>query len=505
MASILETFAIIFESDADDVKKGASEAKKSTDTLNKSLKKTDLSTQKLAGSFSGMIKAATGALAAALSFSVIASGIRGAANYADQIGKLSDALDINVKDLDAWTVAVQKSGGTAQSFAASAKTLNSSLAEFAAKGASRASPFFESLGISMLDANGNARKLTDVLPDLAESFKGLSASEASGIGQKIGLDQGTIALLRKGKVSVDEIIKKQKELGGITKEDTEIAAKFNDSLVDLQTSFRGLFTSVGSSVLPALTSIVDRFTSIVSFIRKNNDFIKGALIGIGTAVAVFVVPPLVTAAISAWALIAPFAAVVAVGVAVIAVFALLFEDIMAFSKGQNSLLGDMIKRWPLVGDIVEGIAKSFKDFVALLGKLKEINSAVVDGMILAWKALINKIKETLDNIFIGIDKIKSAFNKIKNLFGGGEVDINQNIISSQNALKNAKANPIASSSISSITNASRALTRNTDVRTGDIIVNTQATDAVGISEAISLSLKDQLRSVNSEFTDGVAA
>lgn len=505
MASILETFVIHFEADADDVKKGTDKAKKSTDDLNKSLKQTDLSSQKLGTSFKGMIASAAGAFAAILSVGAFAAGSKGAAQYTDEIGKLSQALDIGVGDADAWTGAVIKSGGSATSFASSAKRLNASLAEFATKGSSRASPFLESLGISMTDVEGKARKVVDVLPELADEFSKISKSEALGIGEKIGLDQATILTLTGGRSALDDIIKRQKELGVVTKQDKEIAEKFNDQMSDTKTLFRGIFTTANSALLPALTSILKGFEKFIFFMRKHSGLVKGALIGIGTAIAVFVVPPLITAAAAALTLYAPFLLIGAAVAALIATFAILYEDITRFLSGQSSFIGDILKKWPIIGVIVEDVSTRVKNLWSLIKLLGSAFLVVGDSIVSAWNEVIDIIKSSIDVVMGAINAISNAFGKVKKFFGGEDTEVNQNIKIGQEAVALANSTPFAAQSTTSIVSASKALTRNTSVQTGDINIQTNATDAQGISSAIGSTLSDQMRKTVNGLDDGVLA
>lgn len=80
-----------------------------------------------------------------------------------------------------------------------------------------------------------------VLPELAESFEKLSKQESAALGQKLGLDQGTIMLLRRGRREVEDQIRirrtwrcycrvKLRSLGNITTPQTtqqSIPAQFS--------------------------------------------------------------------------------------------------------------------------------------------------------------------------------------------------------------------------------------------------------------------------------------
>ena len=52
-------------------------------------------------------------------------------------------------------------------------------------------------------------------------------------------------------------------------------------------------------------------------------------------------------------------------------------------------------------------------------------------------------------------------------------------------------------------NNNKSLSRSTSVQTGDIIVQTQATDAQGIAAGVGGSLKEEMRTTVENFDDGI--
>jgi hypothetical protein len=533
MASILETFYILFDSDAENVKKGAAEAKQTTDKLNQSLNTTDAIGKKLGSSFVGLIKSAAGIAAAFLSVSAISTGIRSAIQYADRLDELSQALEVNIEDLSAWGDAVQLNGGTAEGFQETAKAMTAALADFATKGKSRVAPFFKELGISMVDSRGKARNFIEVLPDIAAKFEKLGKQEAFGLGRKMGLDQGTIMLLQKGRKEVDEVIKRQKELGVVTKQDAEIAAKFNDQWDYTAIAFRSLFTVVNSYVLPPLTAILKGMEKTIAFMRANKDFVIGGLIALGGAILRFVIPPLITMAVSAAVAFAPFFLIAAAITTITGLFALLYDDIMTFKAGGESLTGDIVKKWPVVIDIIRSIGDTFNyiidtvkllysyliglftdpigtwrrfkaDFLAdweqLVGAVPQLGQAFEFLQNIALK-VFDKIKERFGAI---IDLIKSSYNAITGFFGGGG-QATQNIELGKSFINNAATSPIASQTSNSIANNSRVNSRSVNVQTGDISIQTQATNADDIAGAFGKSLRSEIDQTIDNFDDGVVA
>ena len=544
MPSILETFIILFESDSEQVKKGAAQAKEVTDKLNKSLASTDTVAGKLGSSFKNLVSNASGALLGLLSVGAIIGGIKAAATYADKLDELSKALGVNIEELSAWGDAVQMSGGTAEGFQETLKSMSASLAAFATKGKSLLAPFFKELGIKMVDARGKARSVIDILPELADAFQKLGKEEAFGMGRKMGLDQGTIMLLQGGRREVDALIARQKELGVVTKEDGEIAAKFNDQLDDTAHSFRSLFTVVGRFVLPAFTDVLKMFERVAVFFRKNSDFIIGGLIGIGSAILYFVTP----AILSMLAALAPFLLIAAAVGAVVGLFALLYDDLKNFEKGNQSVIGELIKKWPVVGDILKNLIKvaelvldafmGIKNLLVnlfldplnawtifrtsvnngvnnLLQTFPQIGKAIDYIMEMfgkagdfigdVWDSIIVSIQKAIAVVMGAVSTVSGAYDKVLSFLGVDTKATTVAVQASQHALGVASASPLSSQTSGSILSSTKSLNKNTTVEIGAVNVQTQATDASGIAGAIGNDLNVQMRQVINNFDDGVLA
>jgi hypothetical protein len=73
----------------------------------------------------------------------------------------------------------------------------------------------------------------------------------------------------------------------------------------------------------------------------------------------------------------------------------------------------------------------------------------------------------------------------------------------KSAINTASNSPIAAQTSGSIANSFKSSARNTSVQTGDIIVQTQATDAEGIAREVGGSLNSQMRAAVDNFDDGV--
>ena len=484
--SLLAEFFIRFTSDATGVAKGAKEAKVATDSVNNSLLSTNQLAAKAGNSFMNLAKQYGGFIAASLSVGALVKGINNAANFADHLDELSKAINVNVEDLSVWGDAVKIAGGTAESFQETTKHMAAELANFATKGTSRAAPFFRSLGIAMVDSAGKARNFFELLPELADAFQKLGKEESFGIGRKMGLDDGTIMLMQKGRVEVDAIIKRQKELGVVTKEDAEIAAKFNDQWDDMQHAFRSVFTAVGSAVLPAFTAILNIVERVALFMKKHSSFMTGIFVALGVAILTFVVPPLLSAAAAALVLYAPFLLIGAAVAALIVGFGFLWDELSNFFEGNDSYIGDLVKKWPKLGFAIFAIRDAVK------------------GLGATFKAVFAFIKDGAQSVLDFFDKILGVYEKVKGAlgFGGGSASTGS---AGQAALASASGNPFGALTSQSIANSTQNQSSSNSLSIGQVAVNTQATDANGIGAALGPALQTHMRQAVNSFDDGIRA
>lgn len=480
--NILETFLILFESDSAEVKKGADDAKKSTDGLEDSITSADKASQKLGQSFLAMATQAITSIAALMSVGAIAKGVFIAADYADRLDEASEALGESVENIDAWGGAVTISGGSTDSFIGSIKSLSANMAQMDTTGKSRVAPFFKELGISMLDAAGKARPIMELLPEIAGAFEGMNKQQAIGFGRKLGLDDGTIMLLQKGRREVDALIARQKELGTVRAEDAQAAAQYYDALDDTARVFRSLFSIIAGDVLPVLTWLLEGLQDIGIWMRNHEGFIYGFLstlivlmTTLGVRAGLAVIPLLALA----WPFIAVAAGVTALSVAM----GLLWDDFMKFKEGGQSLIP-----WE---DILGG-------FMALK-----------DGVFAIWDSIVEYIEGSIEGILRAISAIKNFFTAGTDSYKEARRRMSPAAAAQDELLGQAKgqinlasSTPIAAQSSQSIM-SSRNLNQSNSVAIGEVNIQTQATDADGISNEIGRSLKGQMNQVISNYDDGV--
>lgn len=253
---------------------------------------------------------------------------------ADALGKFSDSIGQNIEDVHAWQEAVKRCGGSAESFQGSIKGLSAQLSRMELIGTSKVGRMLEEMGIATTDANGKARETFDVLGDLADKFKDMSAPEATAKGQLIGFDSGFVALLREGRDGVKDLVNKQKELGVYTKEDAKVTAEFNDQLDDSKQAFMGVAKTVMVMIVPAMKTLAEWTTKFFVYLRQHQTFIKAFFVMIATLITALLIPTLME--LFATLLANP----ITWAVLALAGLALVIEDLVTWAEGGESALAD---------------------------------------------------------------------------------------------------------------------------------------------------------------------
>lgn len=510
----------------------------------------------------GMAKGALGAFAAVLAVGDFIGRAFDSIDHSEQIGRISNTLNVAVEDLDAFGKAAEIAGGDAQGAFDSLTDIAEKAGEAMGDVESQAAKSFKQLGVSLKSANGESRNSLDLMLQLADATAKLDRQSAIFQIKQLGVtDNRTIDLILKGRKEIEQLIKTQKELGVTTKEDVEIAQRYKLALASLNTSYDSVATRVASAFLPALTQVVDWLRQGINWGRENAGVIKGAFIGIAAIVAAVYLPAMLSAAAATLAATWPILAIgAAVGAAATA-FGLLYDDITTFLDGGDSFIGQVSEKWPIVGEIVKQWAaylgllkdvamavfgalgdlitqptKAWDNFTAavntayenFMGKstlIKEAVASIGDAFTMlkgfvtaAWEAMIASITRGFDFIMSGVNKVRGLAAKVgigtdpaaqnnpvvpgEGLING-DVPIAPGLAAGQRQLAAIASTPIASQTSNSVVMGARSQSRETSVQTGDIIVQTQATDAQGIAGAVGDTMTAQLQQAANNFDDGV--
>lgn len=512
---ILDTFYTLFKADSTDLQKGAKEAVKTTDQVEKSLKSADKASDKLGVSFGRMINQAAYALTALFSVGAVISGIRAATEYTSYLSKMSEHLGYNVQAIEMWQGAVIKAGGDALKFQTTIQNLDISIRDIAKTGEGEAAKAFKKLGINIKDAQGNARTFLSVMPDIARAFEGLSKTDSSALGYQLGLDYGTIMLLQKSKIEIDALIEREKELGLITKKDTEVAQKFNLQVNDTSHAFRSLFVQISTEVLPVFEKVYKFFERVAISLRENKHLAIGTVIGIVASITSYLIPSFLglgNAAGKIGKVFGKWTILLAIIGAISSAIGILYDDFVVFQKGGDSVIGDLVKKYPelieifnAIGDAISFVSDIFKKFnitplgvlVTALNAVLHVITSIYDGIKAGWD-LLGQFGRGVKSVVSGVESISG---KVLNTIGINPDNASQVATSLQQFDKS----PINSQVPGSISNSSRSSSKTANVTTGPVTINTQATNSEEISAAFSKNLSKQMDQALNDYDDGVVA
>lgn len=506
--ALLEELLIKIGVDATGVDRNIDQSTKKTDQLTDSLEKTEKQSTETGTAFAGLAAKALGALTAILSVGNAISGVVGRADMIGELVRTSEALGIAIGDLDAFGKAAERAGGDAQGARDSLTDMAEALGEALSDKESGRAKAFKALGVSITDTNGKAKDgLTGIL-DLAGAVEKLDKSAAVFKIKELGItDNRTVELILKGRKELERMLAVQKAQGVVTKEAAERARVFNENLYALRGATSNASNSFLDSLIPALTKVITWLTKVVEWATEHKDVIVGFFIAIAGIVAAVYLPAMIAAAAATLAATWPLLAIIATIGLVAAAFALVYEDVMNFIDGNNSLIGQIFEKYPLVKDVVMGIVDAFK----FLGEVvAQVFSSLVTGF-----------KQVIDFVSRGVSQIKNGVSSVSGFFGVGEgvaqnqaalpsgsgqdaldVPENSSIPMAQAAIANASASPLNGVSSNAITNSTQ--TKNTTVEIGQVTVNSQATDAQGVAKDMNSELSNQLKNLEHESATGVS-
>ncbi|EHL7666658.1 hypothetical protein KEH73_000772 [Salmonella enterica] len=406
--SVLDTFLILFESDASDVKKGTDEANKSAETLDKTLDKIGITTDGITSSFSGLATVALGSMAAFMSLGGIISGTIDKAEEIDALARSAQSLNMPVEDLDAWGKAAERAGGDADGMRDSLTDLAEKMGEASSDAKSGAAKSFQELGIALKNSDGSTKNAAQGMLDLADSVSTLSREQAIFRIKELGVtDNRTVDLILKGRGAIEDMIKTQKAFGVVTKQDAETAQKFKMELDSTKSMFNSLATQAGVSIMPLLTDFLKIVGKTVQFLNQHKDSIKTFFIVGGTAIAAYYTPAMLAAAkatlLATWPIIAIAAAVAA--------FALILDDFNNYLNGNASVIGELSQEYPVLAEALKGVGAAFKiiwDLCTIVAKFLwdcfTNPDQAIDNMTKSLSELWNWFVK-----FFGIDKLTQKF------------------------------------------------------------------------------------------------
>ena len=282
------------------------------------------------------------------------------------LDRFAQNLNQGVNSISAWSNAAEQAGGSAEGLQGTMDMLSKSQTELQLTGQSGLIPYFSALGVSLADTQGKARPVNELLLDLSDRFSKMDRTTANNMGRMMGIDQGTMQLLLKGRSEVELMIARQKEYGAVTKQQAEEASRLRNAMVASKQSFEAFGRELLSAATPALEKMFAIFADFGSWIQENKEFVQTFLtiIAVGLAGIAAATLPINLTVVAVLALAAAVAA--------------LWQDYQTWKRGGDSfidwskwepgfkaagaaikwlkdLLGDMVYRAIAAADVLSAV------------------------------------------------------------------------------------------------------------------------------------------------------
>jgi hypothetical protein len=309
-----------------------------------------------------------------------------------QLTNLSTNLRINATSLQSWQNAAMTGGGTAEGMAASLTGIKQAMNGLVMFGDASMLPYFNALGVSMVDSYGKVRDMNDVMLDLADSFSKMPRDQAYTLAKQMGFDDGTFNTLVQGRKELQEILAIQKQMYHSDEKAIAQSKELTKQQAILNAHWQSMKQLVGDALTPILIGLVKVVNGFFEFLQRHEKVIKAVFRTAAIIIGMLLIPTLLSAGRALLGFIAPFtplirvfgllgAAISPVTIAITALaaaFVLLYDDYKTWSEGGKSLFN-----WSA---FVNGIEKC-KLFVESLsdafGRLSEKASEAAVSMLAA--------------------------------------------------------------------------------------------------------------------------
>lgn len=269
MATVIDSLIVTlgldnkdFQQGMKDTEKGLSDTRKNTDRVGKQI----AASGKDAAEFFGQMQRS------AIKFFAVLTAGKGLINFTRDVvttganlSRLSKNLNISADTIHRWGKASELNGGSVEGFLGTLQNLGSQVTEIFMKGDSAITPYLRQLGVSVTDAAGKAKPLTDILADIADATEKAfpDRNQRYSYLKQMGFDEGTINLIAKGGKELRSTLAAQQ---GFSQKDADAAYKAEQTWIKAQQRLEKLTRELVIKVLPSLERLAESFVKMAEVI-----------------------------------------------------------------------------------------------------------------------------------------------------------------------------------------------------------------------------------------------
>lgn len=306
------------------------------------------------------------------------------------LDRTAESLGLSVERLQMWQGAAQAAGGEAEEIADRFRDLNDYIVDATKFDSGPLKEIAAELGIGLTDAAGKARSAEEVMLDLAAAFERVGEQEAVGYGMQLSFDPATIGLLQQGRGELETLLNRQRELGILTRRDTEAATAARQAFVD---AIKAVTYIVGSTLTPVLEIVAEKLSALARWAVEHQDFLRIMFVVAAVAITGILLPALYSMAAAGLAAIAPFLPLIAL----VTALGLALDDLNAFIEGGNSAFGELLRWLGLTDQQIEAVRAAFANVKGYIGAVFDLLKALftldADGVLAALDKMLGHVRD----------------------------------------------------------------------------------------------------------------
>jgi len=275
MASVIDTFLVAVGLDVSAYNSGMKSAegslKKFGENNDAQKKRLDEQSKAMAAGFNKVKQELIGLVAVAMGAKGVKDFFTNMVTGQAALGRVAVNLGMSARALDAWSAAVETVGGTASGLQSSFQNIQAGFEAFKLGENSPVVNAFQALKVQITDANGRIRPMRDLMLDLSDAMKKHSAQDQIKIARDLGLDDGTLNLLRQGRDGVSAVVDQMERASGVTNDSVAGAQKAQASWALFNRELKGVGQTIFEALVPALGDSNDQLHNFSSWVNQNKE------------------------------------------------------------------------------------------------------------------------------------------------------------------------------------------------------------------------------------------
>jgi hypothetical protein len=174
------------------------------------------------------------------------------------LGRFSKNLGESAHEVNAWDSAVELAGGSAKDAEADLMALSNSITALKATG--DVSPLillFQRMGVSIYDAQGRTRKLTDLYKDLGDRLRQYNRADAFNLAKQAGISDSTFNLIRAEASERQRLLDTAERNNAVTDASVQKAAQLQEEWRQIGQEVKALGQTILEYITPAVKTVFE--------------------------------------------------------------------------------------------------------------------------------------------------------------------------------------------------------------------------------------------------------